>query len=250
VIGTAALWGRVVEHELGYRGELGYPQRLRLVCPECLWWPPSPGSSADVVAVLPRGLAVPLCNAHLVIANESGLAIRSLRSAHEIEIRLLSTYRVDLLPSRDLTSCELSGPRCPRARRPSVSDSLPPWRSSSRRTERERPAIASGRQEDRIEPQPWVIHRDILEGSHERADVGDGCARAIEVGIDRFDDDHPRLLALERATHAGQDLHLCALDVDLDSLETGREVDLTGRDESIERAYGYLGYEWPAPDDD
>lgn len=98
VIGTAALWGRVVEHELGYRGELGYPQRLRLVCPECLWWPPSPGSSADVVAVLPRGLAVPLCNAHLVIANESGLTIRSLRSAHEIESRLLSTYRVDLLP--------------------------------------------------------------------------------------------------------------------------------------------------------
>ena len=29
VIGRVALWGRVIEHELGYRARYGYPQRLR-----------------------------------------------------------------------------------------------------------------------------------------------------------------------------------------------------------------------------
>ena len=97
-IGTVALWGRVVEHELGYRGQFGYPQRLRLVCAECLWWPASSGSSAEVVALLPRGVAFPLCGAHLEIANECGLSIRHLRSAKEIEAILLSTYGIDPLP--------------------------------------------------------------------------------------------------------------------------------------------------------
>jgi len=44
VIGTVALWGGVIEHELGYRAEFGYPQRLRLICPECF--------SADAVGAL------------------------------------------------------------------------------------------------------------------------------------------------------------------------------------------------------
>jgi hypothetical protein len=99
VIGTAALWGRVVEHELGYRGEFGYPQRVRLVCPECLWWPVSRTSCAHTVVVLPRGAAVPLCEPHLSIARECGLPIRFTRSAWEIESALLSTYAVDLLPT-------------------------------------------------------------------------------------------------------------------------------------------------------
>ena len=96
-IGTVALWGRVVEHELGYRGEFGYPQRVRLVCPECLWWPASQASNAHAVAVLPHGAAVPLCGSHLTLALACGLPIRFTRSASEVESALLSTYAVDLL---------------------------------------------------------------------------------------------------------------------------------------------------------
>ena len=36
VIGTVAMWGRVIEHQMGYRSELGYPDRIRLVCAACL----------------------------------------------------------------------------------------------------------------------------------------------------------------------------------------------------------------------
>ena len=35
--GRVALWGRVVEHELGFRAPYGYPQRLRLICQFCFW---------------------------------------------------------------------------------------------------------------------------------------------------------------------------------------------------------------------
>ena len=97
VIGTVALWGRIIEHELGYRAEFGYPQRLRLICPECFWRREQLGANATVVALLPRGTAVPLCHVHLAIARTCDLPIRSLRSASEIQAALLSTYAVDLL---------------------------------------------------------------------------------------------------------------------------------------------------------
>ena len=96
VIGIVALWGRVIEHELGYRAEFGYPQRLRLICPECFWRREQLGANATVVALLPRGTAVPLCHVHLAIARTCDLPIRSLR-ASEIQAALLSTYAVDLL---------------------------------------------------------------------------------------------------------------------------------------------------------
>ncbi|HXF36669.1 MAG TPA: hypothetical protein VNO17_05740, partial [Actinomycetota bacterium] len=35
VVGTVALWGTVIEHDLGYRARFAYPQRLRLVCTFC-----------------------------------------------------------------------------------------------------------------------------------------------------------------------------------------------------------------------
>ena len=108
-IGTVALWGRVIEHELGYRGQFGYPQRLRLVCAECFWWPASSGWSADVVAMPRRGAALPLCGGHLKIANECGLPIRHLRCARQIEAMLLSTYGVDPLPGRAQPARALEG---------------------------------------------------------------------------------------------------------------------------------------------
>ena len=32
VVGTVALWGRGIEHEIGWRGQFAYPARLGLVC--------------------------------------------------------------------------------------------------------------------------------------------------------------------------------------------------------------------------
>jgi hypothetical protein len=98
VIGTVALWGQVIEHELGYRAEFGYPQRLRLVCPECFWRRGPSGSNPRVVALFARQAALPLCASHLSIARECDLPIRSVLSASDAEGALLSMYAVDLLP--------------------------------------------------------------------------------------------------------------------------------------------------------
>ena len=60
VLGRVALWGRVIEHELGYRAQFGYPQRLSLVCQFCFWqWGPT-GSAARRRRVLPARRARPL----------------------------------------------------------------------------------------------------------------------------------------------------------------------------------------------
>ena len=40
VLGRVALWGRVIEHEHGYRARFAYPQRLRLICQFCFWQEP------------------------------------------------------------------------------------------------------------------------------------------------------------------------------------------------------------------
>ena len=40
VVGTVSLWGTVVEHERGWRGQFAYPARLRLVCAMCAWFEP------------------------------------------------------------------------------------------------------------------------------------------------------------------------------------------------------------------
>src|SRR5438094_686983 len=41
VVGTVALSGTVIAHEIGYRAELARPQQLRLICQRCLpvWTP-------------------------------------------------------------------------------------------------------------------------------------------------------------------------------------------------------------------
>jgi hypothetical protein len=98
VAGTVALWGRVIEHERGWRGALGYPARLTLVCSLCVGLEPGPG----VPAVVHRfaGELYPLCTVHRGGAQlpdgrrtqPTGLDPVALRSD------LLATYAVDLLP--------------------------------------------------------------------------------------------------------------------------------------------------------
>jgi hypothetical protein len=96
-IGTVALWGRVVEHEFGFRAAVGYPQRLRLVCPVCFWqW----GPTADVqaVGVSRGGRMTPLCADHSELCERIGYRFRACVPARTVETSLLSAYAVDLLP--------------------------------------------------------------------------------------------------------------------------------------------------------
>jgi hypothetical protein len=97
VLGRVALWGRVIEHDLGYRGEFGYPQRLALVCQFCFWvWGPV-GSHPAVVGWFPRDEMIPLCWAHLEVAQRYGMEPRRLLPAADIDVRLRETYAVDAL---------------------------------------------------------------------------------------------------------------------------------------------------------
>jgi hypothetical protein len=97
VIGTIALWGRIIEHDLGYRSEFAYPQRLRLVCPICFWWRGPERADPLVVAVGRRGPMMPLCEEHLSISAACGFVVRHARPVTEVRAALLSTYAVDLL---------------------------------------------------------------------------------------------------------------------------------------------------------
>lgn len=97
VLGRVALWGRVIEHDFGYRGEFGYPQRLALVCQFCFWvWGPT-GSRPAVLGWFPRDELVPLCWAHLEVAQRYGMEPHRLLSADEVDVRLRETYGVDAL---------------------------------------------------------------------------------------------------------------------------------------------------------
>lgn len=96
VLGSVALWGRVVEHEQGYRAELGYPQRLQLVCHLCFWQWGEPGACA-VVSRRRGGRMIPLCEPHLELSLRYGYRIGTLLPANLIEQELLSAYAVDVL---------------------------------------------------------------------------------------------------------------------------------------------------------
>jgi hypothetical protein len=97
VLGRVAFWGRVIEHELGYRAQFGYPQRLALVCQFCFWlWGPH-GTRPTVVGWLQRDELIPFCWPHLEQAQRYGMEPRRLLPADEIDLRLRETYAVDML---------------------------------------------------------------------------------------------------------------------------------------------------------
>jgi hypothetical protein len=99
-LGTVALWGRVLEHEHGYRAEYGYPQRLALVCALCLWRRGVEGSNPpDVVVRLRGGRLVPHCAPHLELSLRYGYPARQLLEPKLVERALLDAYAVDVLPA-------------------------------------------------------------------------------------------------------------------------------------------------------
>ncbi len=92
VIGTVAMWGRVIEHTRGWRAEFAYPARLRLICAWCLWDGALPGPPTRV---LERGAElVPVCEAH---RGEPRAVGRELE-VRAVQARMLDTYGVELLP--------------------------------------------------------------------------------------------------------------------------------------------------------
>ncbi len=102
VLGTVALWGRVVEHELGYRAEHGYPQRLGLICPLCFWqWGTASPQAPEAVVRRRGGRLLPFCTPHLELARRSGYPVGRPLEAAPVERALLDVYAVDLLrPAR------------------------------------------------------------------------------------------------------------------------------------------------------
>jgi len=97
VLGTVSLWGRVVEHELGYRAQYAYPQHLRLVCLLCFSQRALPDTRPDVVCGIGWGHLLPLCTPHDQTARRYGLRPRSVLPALDVQQRLLGTYSVDPL---------------------------------------------------------------------------------------------------------------------------------------------------------
>ncbi len=102
VIGRAALWGRTIEHERGWRARFGYPDRLRLACAVCAWIEPGPG----IPLVVHRfgGRLYALCEVHA-----GGIQLPDGRRTEPIgtepralQSRLLEAYAVDLLPAEPL----------------------------------------------------------------------------------------------------------------------------------------------------
>lgn len=94
VVGTVAMWGRVIEHQTGFRGELAYPDRMRLVCAPCLLDTASGAPTA--VFSGPTGELMALCVLHAPDARPLEV------SPDELQAELLSTYAVDLLPAEAL----------------------------------------------------------------------------------------------------------------------------------------------------
>lgn len=99
MLGTVALWGRVIEHEAGWRAAIAYPQRLRLICYLCFatWGTHAPGGCSVVVRHR-GGRMVPLCDPHLELSRRYGYRMPRLLDANLVESDLLSAYAVDLLP--------------------------------------------------------------------------------------------------------------------------------------------------------
>jgi hypothetical protein len=98
VVGTVSLWGRVVEHQRGWRAAIAYPARVRLVCSMCAWFEPGPGTPVTVHAFL--GRLYTLCERH-----RGGIEVPDTRRSaptdlepRELQARLLDAYLVDPLP--------------------------------------------------------------------------------------------------------------------------------------------------------
>jgi hypothetical protein len=121
VVGTASLWGRVIEHEHGWRAAFAYPARLRLVCALCAWLEPGTGDPAVIHTFADR--AFPLCDRHAGgIQLADGRRTRPApMSPNSLQATLLDAYAVDLLPPDEVRAwCRRAAPEAPPAYFPRI----------------------------------------------------------------------------------------------------------------------------------
>ena len=97
VLGRVALWGRVIEHEQGYRAQFAYPQRLRLICQFCFWMTGARRAAPAHIGWFPRDELMPMCDEHLAVARRNDVSPRIVLPADEVAQRLRDTYAVDAL---------------------------------------------------------------------------------------------------------------------------------------------------------
>ena len=96
VIGQASLWGKVIEHERGWRAAFAYPSRFRLICATCLEF--GGGDARPSVARLATpSIVVAACEEHV-----DDLPDGRDFDPDVLQARLLSLYAVDLLPAESL----------------------------------------------------------------------------------------------------------------------------------------------------
>jgi hypothetical protein len=107
VVGSVAMWGRVVEHDFGHRGQLAYPDRIRLICRRCFFL--GGDGVPSRIELGPSGLLMPVCGAHATLGEAAGVM-----APRALERILRSTYAVDLLPVEALHEAGFaSGPPPP-----------------------------------------------------------------------------------------------------------------------------------------
>lgn len=88
VIGSVAVWGRLIEHESGMRAEFAYPDRLRLICGPC-WEAGTFTPSVTRMTETARGSLLGLCEHHAT--GQGGVG----SSPIVIQQELLDTCAVD-----------------------------------------------------------------------------------------------------------------------------------------------------------
>jgi hypothetical protein len=130
VVGSVAMWGRVIEHAAGYRSQKAYPDRIRLVCRACFLTGRDGVPTRIERDVIER--LVPVCETHATPdANEGPL------SPDEVQHMLMSAYAVDPLPLETLNEAGYLGGH------PSPSRLLPAAKAELRELARTRLGIVT-----------------------------------------------------------------------------------------------------------
>ena len=210
VVGRVALWGRVIEHEHGYRAEFAYPQRLALICQFCFWMggarPRRPGmwlvrqgrADPDVRRSTSRSPSATACEPRTCSTptrSGSGCATptRSTRSPSEISQRPSAIGAAGLLPRRGASQPSAEIVRLGRGLSPAAEPApeAPRGPSSAARRLRPGPSAPAG-----AARRPWrglghaealLEYRsrtaeallEIADPWPDRASVSSGCRRSI-----------------------------------------------------------------------
>lgn len=103
-LGIVALWGRVIEHRRGYRAELAYPERLRLVCGRCLRQ--RVRAVPEAVVPVEGGAMVAACVPHAGSLWRAGPVV----GVAQVEAELLSVYAIEVLRGEP-SDAFVAGPR-------------------------------------------------------------------------------------------------------------------------------------------